>query len=145
MAEADEAFQQLKQYLSMSPILTPPDKQEPLLLYIIATTMVVSTAIVVEWAKEGHTYKVQRPIYYISELLSDSKARYPHVQKFLYALLITSRKLHHYFDEHKVIVVSDFPLDDILRNRDATGCISKWTVELGALNIEFASHKAIKS
>ena len=107
--------------------------------------MVVSTAIVVEWAKEGHVYKVHRPIYYISEGLSESKAKYPHVQKLLYALLITSRKLRHYFDEHKVTVVSDFPLGDILRNRDATGRISKWTVELGALNIEFVPCKAIKS
>jgi hypothetical protein len=49
--------------------------------------------MVVEWAEEGHVYKVQRPIYYISEVLSESKVKYPHVQKLLYALLITSRKL----------------------------------------------------
>jgi hypothetical protein len=59
--------------------------------------------------------------------------------------LITSRKLRHYFDEHKIMVVTDFPLSDILHNRDATGCISKWAVELGASNIEFTSRKAIKS
>ena len=29
-------------------------------------------------------------MYYISEVLSESKAKYPHVQKLLYALLITS-------------------------------------------------------
>ena len=85
------------------------------------------------------------PVYYISEVLSESKIRYPHVQKLLYALLITSRKLRHYFDEQKIIVVTDFPLGDILRNRDATGCISKWVIELGALNIEFTPRKAIKS
>ena len=85
-----------------------------------------------EWAEEGHVYKVQWPIYYINEVLLESKAKYPHVQKLLYALLIISRKLRHYFDEHKVTAVSDFPLGDVLRNRDATGCISKWSVELGA-------------
>ena len=57
--KADEAFQKLKEYLSTSPILTRPEKHEPLLLYIVATTMVVSTAIVVERAEEGHVYKVQ--------------------------------------------------------------------------------------
>jgi len=72
-------------------------------------------------------------------------AKYAHVQKLLYALLITSRKLRHYFDEQKVRVVSDFPFSDVLRNRDATERISKWSVELGAQNIEFISHKAIKS
>ena len=78
-------------------------------------------------------------------VLSESKAKYPHVQKLLYALLITSCKLRDYFDEHKVTVVSDFLLGDVLRNRDATGHISKWSVELGAQNIEFVSRKAIKS
>ena len=109
--------------------------------------MVVSAAIIVEREEEGHVYKykVQRPIYYISEVLSDSKVQYPHVQKLLYALLIMSRKLRHYFDGHKIMVVTDFPPRDILRNRDATGRISKWAVELGVLNIDFSSRKAIKS
>ena len=78
-------------------------------------------------------------------MLSESKAKYLHVQKLLYALLFTSHKLRHYFDEHKVTVVSDFPLGDVLRNRDATGRISKWLVEFRAQNIEFVSRKAIKS
>jgi hypothetical protein len=42
-------------------------------------------------------------------------------------------------------VVTNFPLKYILRNRDATRCISKWVVELGALNIDFTSRKDIKS
>jgi hypothetical protein len=107
--------------------------------------MVVSAAIVVEREEEGHIYKVQRPVYYISEVLSDSKIRYLHIQKLLYALLITSRKLRHYFESHKITVVTNFPLGDILHNRDATGRISKWAVELRALNIDFTPRKAIKS
>jgi hypothetical protein len=42
-------------------------------------------------------------------------------------------------------VVTDFSLGDILRNRDATGRISKWAAKLGVLNIDFTSCKAIKS
>jgi hypothetical protein len=119
--------------------------KEYALLYIAAATMVVSAAIIVEREEEGYVFKIQRPVYYISDVLSDSKVQYPHVQKLLYAILITSRKLIHYFDDHKITVVTDFPLDDILHNRDATGRISKWAVELGALNIEFTPRKAIKS
>jgi hypothetical protein len=108
-----------------------------MILYIAATSTVVSSAIVVEREEEGSVYKVQRPIYYISEVLSDSKIQYPHVQKLLYALLITSCKLHHYFKSHKITMVTDFPLEDILHNIDATGRISKWAIELRALNIDF--------
>jgi hypothetical protein len=34
-------------------------------------------------------------------------------------------------------MVTDFPLADILHNQDATGRISKWAVELGALTLDF--------
>jgi hypothetical protein len=63
----------------------------------------------------------------------------------LYAILITSRKLYHYFDEYKITAIMDFSLADILHNQDATGCISKWEVELGVLSIDFKPRTAIKS
>jgi ribonuclease HI len=105
----------------------------------------VSTAIVVERQEDGHAYPVQRPVYFVGEVLSESKARYQPVQKLLYVVLITSRKLRHYFQEYPITVVTDYPLDDILRNQDATGRISKWVVELGTLNSDFKPHTAIKS
>jgi hypothetical protein len=87
---------------------------------------------------------VQRPVYFVSEVLSESKVHYPAVQKLLYAILITPRKLRHYFDEYKITVITDFPLADILHNQDATGRISKWAVELGALSVDFKPRTAIK-
>jgi hypothetical protein len=67
------------------------------------------------------------------------------VQKLLYVVLITSRKLRHYFEQYSITVVTDYPLGDILRNQDATGRISKWVVELGALTIDFKPRTTIKS
>jgi hypothetical protein len=49
--------------------------------------------------------------------------------------------LRHYFDEYKITVITDFPLADILHNQDATGRISKWAVELGALSIEWRENQ----
>jgi hypothetical protein len=106
---------------------------------------VVSTTIIAERQEDGHAHPVQRPVYFVSEVLSESKARYQPVQKLLYAVLITSRKLRHYFQEYSISVATDYPLGDILQNQDATGRISKWEVELGALNIDFKPRTAIKS
>jgi hypothetical protein len=143
--EADQALAQLKDVLSKPPVLTAPRNGEQLLLYLTATTHVVSTAIVVERQEDGHAYPVQRRVYFVSEVLSESKARYQPVQKLLYAVIITSRKLRHYFQEYSISVVTDYPLGDILRNQDATERISKWAIELGALNIDFKPRIAIKS
>jgi hypothetical protein len=49
-------------------------------------------------------------VYYISEVLSETKARYPQIQKLLYALVLARRKLRHYFEAHPTTVVSSFPL-----------------------------------
>jgi hypothetical protein len=78
-------------------------------------------------------------------VLFESKVHHQSIQKFLYAILITSKKLRHHFNEYKISVVTDFPLVDILHNQDDTGCISKWAVELGALSIDFKLRIAIKS
>ena len=69
----------VKQLLTKAPILVPPTDGEPLLLYITATMQVVSATLVVEREEEGHTLKVQCPVYFISEVLSDSKTRYPQI------------------------------------------------------------------
>ena len=65
--------------MAKAPILVPSTDREPLLLYIVATMQVVSAALVVEREEEGHTLKVQHPMYFISEVLSDSKTRYPQI------------------------------------------------------------------
>jgi hypothetical protein len=66
---------------------------EALLIYVAATTQVVSAAIVVERREEGHALPVQRLVYFISEVLFETKTRYPQVQKLLYAVILTRLKL----------------------------------------------------
>jgi hypothetical protein len=65
----------------------------------------VSAVIVVQRTEEGHALPVQRPVYYISKVLSETKARYPHIQKLLYAVVLARRKLRQYFEAHPVTVV----------------------------------------
>jgi ribonuclease HI len=115
------------------------------LIYVAATTQVVSVAIVVERREEGHALLIQRPVYFISEALSETKICYPQIQKLLYAVILTRRKLRHYFESHPVTVMSSFPLGEIIQCREASGRIAKWVVELMGKILSFAPRKAIKS
>ena len=76
--EADDAFELLKKALSEAPILAAPAPKEPMLMYIAAGPRAVSVVVVVERKEEGKDYPVQRPVYYVSEVLTEAKQRYPH-------------------------------------------------------------------
>jgi ribonuclease HI len=60
-------------------------------------------------------------------------------------VLVASRKLRHYFQAHKVVVMTSFPLRAILYNPNATGNIAKWAAELAEFQLDFQPRHAIKS
>jgi hypothetical protein len=93
---------ELKTLITKSLVLASPEPGKTL-LYVTATTQVVSTALVVEQEEPGHVYKVQRSVYYISKVLSDCETCYNQVQKQLYVILIMKHKLLHYFESHRYV------------------------------------------
>jgi hypothetical protein len=154
--EAEQAFQELKQHLTSLPILVAPEPGEPRYLYIAAATEAVSMVLVAERATpEGQgpenlepasgTRIVQKPVYYVSEVLHEAKTRYLETHKLLYAVLVASRKLRHYFQAHRVVVVTSFPLRAILHNSNSTSNIAKWAAELAEFQLDFQPRHAIKS
>jgi hypothetical protein len=88
---------------------------------------------------------VQRSVYFISEVLHKAKTRYLDFHKLFYAVLIASRKLRHYFQAHRISVLTSYPLRAILRNPNATGNITKWAVKLAEFELDFIPRHAVKS
>jgi hypothetical protein len=84
--EAEQAFQKLKQHLVSLPILVAPEPGEPMYLYIATAVKAISMVLVIErTAPEGQEQEdseptagvqtVQRPVYYVSEVLYEAKTR----------------------------------------------------------------------
>jgi hypothetical protein len=133
-----------------------PEPEESLYLYIAAAAEAVSMVLVVERpAPESQELEnlgpatgvrtVQRPVYYVSEVLHVAKTRYLETHKLLYVVLVASRKLRHYFQAHRIVVVTSFPLRVILHNSNATGNIAKWAVKLAEFQLDFRPRHAMKS
>ena len=135
-SQADEAFAELKRMLATAPIQASPLPKEPMLLYVAATNRVVSVVVVVEREEEGKT--VQRPVYYLSEVMSLSKQNYPHYQKMTYGVYMAAKKLKHYFQEHPITVVCVAPISDIIGSKDASGRVAKWAIELATYTPQYA-------
>ena len=131
--------------MSEPSVLAAPIEKELLLLYVVSNSRAVSVAIVVECKEAGKEHPVQRPVYYVSEVLIESKQRYPHWQKLVYGVFMASRKLKHYFQGHPITVVSSAPLGDIIQNREATGRVAKWAIELGSHGLKYVPRTAFKS
>ena len=104
------------------------DPEAPLLLYVAASEHTVSGVLVQE--KEEGSKVIQQPIYYISEALSGARLNYTQIEKIVYAVLISSRKLKHYFQAHEITVPSSQPLGDVFNNKEASRRIGKWATEL---------------
>jgi hypothetical protein len=77
-SEQQEAFSELKEYIQKLPTLVSPQSDQPLILYVSATNMVVSGALVQEREILNGNKKMlqQVPIYFVSEALAGSRKYY---------------------------------------------------------------------
>jgi hypothetical protein len=141
--EQSKAFTELKEYIEKMAILSPPSPSEPLFLYVDASKAAVSAVLVRE--VEAEKGKLQCPVYFVSEALSGSKLLYSELEKIAYAVVMATQKLRHYFEAHKVTVLTDQPLNDLFINKEASSRIAKWATELSEHTIDFGKRSAIKS
>jgi hypothetical protein len=84
-------------------------------------------------------------VHYISEVLHDAKTRLLEVHQLLYVLLIATRNMRHYFQAHRISVVTSYPLKDVLHNPNAIGNIPMWVAELAEFELDFLPRRAVKS
>jgi hypothetical protein len=109
----------LKKYVTTPPTLVALAPHNNLQLSISARSNVVTIAIIIERGESDMNHKIQYLVYFISEVLSDSKTQNFHIMKLTYALHIMHRKLSHYFQVHQTEVHTSLILGKILNNREA--------------------------
>jgi hypothetical protein len=123
--EQQQAFNVCKEHIQKLPTLSSVQPDQPLILYVSASHTIVSGALVQEKETTKNDTKVshQVPIYFVSEALAGSKKYYSEMKNICYAVVMSVRKLQHYFEAHRVRVLTNQPLNDIFGNKDSSGRI----------------------
>ena len=121
---SEQAFNNIKTYLTTPSVLTKPEVREILFLYIAVSDFAVSRVLVRDDRGE------QLPIFYISKSLIEAETRYPTIEKAAFTVVTSGRKLRPYFQSHTIAVLTDQPLRVALHSPSQSGRMTKWFVEL---------------
>ncbi|XP_030930490.1 uncharacterized protein LOC115956181 [Quercus lobata] len=132
------AFQQLKEYLSRPPIMSSPEANEALYVYIAVAPHAVSLMLIRD--DNG----LQKLVYYVSKSLHEAEVRFLPLEKAILAVVHATRKLPHYFQAHTVVVLTQQPLKSVLRTADYTRRIAIWSTILVAFDIKYMPQTSIK-
>ena len=137
--ECEAAFQELKRYLSNSPLLSPSKGGENLYLYLAVSTTAVNAALIREEAKK------QLPVYCVSQVFQGAESNYPRIKKIAFALIVASRKLRQYFQANPILVMTDQPIKKSMNKPKVAGRMVQWAIELSQFDIEYLPRTAIKA
>ncbi|RDX74026.1 hypothetical protein CR513_46276, partial [Mucuna pruriens] len=116
--ECEEAFLCLKAMMVAPPVLIRPCPGTPLYLYISMSDVAVS---------------------------SGAEKRYQKIEKAALALVMTSRRLRHYFHNFSIIVRTNLPIQQVLRKPDLAGRVVAWSIQLLEFGISFEWRGHVKA
>jgi len=101
-----------------APMLTRLEPGEDLFMYLSVSDHAISAVLLRDRG-------VQQLVYYISKTLVNVETRYLPLKKLVLALVHATRKLPQYFQAHIVYVLTEYPLQSLLKRSDFTGRIAK--------------------
>ena len=99
--------------------MSSPEPDKVLFAYIAVALYAVSLVLI------RVDCGVQWPVYYVSKSLHEVEVRYLPLEKAILAVMHGTRKLPHYFQAHMIVVLTQLPLQAILRSTNYTGRITK--------------------
>ena len=129
----------IKQYLIEPPILTSPETDETLYLYIVVSDVSVRATLFKE-----DEHRKQRPIFFISKSLSEAITQYTRLEQEVLVLRVASKTLYPYFQAHPIIVLTNLSLRSTINKPDLSRRMAWWAIELSEFSIQYTPHLAMK-
>lgn len=128
----------MKEYLITTSLLSKPELGDYLYLNLVISDTAVSSVLV----QNGEDR--QNLVYYISKLMTEAETRYPSTEKLVFALVTYARRLQPYFEAHKIVVLTNFPLRQVFQKPKTSGRLMKWALELSEYDIGIEPRTSLK-
>ena len=125
--------------MSSPSLLSPSKEGEDLFIYLVVSTTVVSAALIRE------ENRIQLPIYYVSQVFQGANARCPRMENIVFALIISSRKLHSYFQANPILLMIDQPIKKATNKLEAARRLVQWAIELKSIRHRLLSQNSHQS
>ena len=133
------AFEEIKRYLSQPPILSSLQPEERLYLYLAIIDWAVSTVLLLSLSP-----REQGSVYFISKALADAETRYSRMEQTALALRTAAQKMRPYFQAHPIIVLTNQPLRNVLHKPNITGRMLQCAIELSEYGIDYQPRLSLK-
>ena len=114
--KCDKAFHAIKEYIASPLSLSQPVDGEELYQYLVTLSSTVSVTLV-----RSDVDGRQKPIYFMSKMLTDAEIRYTNFERIVLALRMAGKKLCLYFQAHTIVVLTSYPIRATLHKLDASG------------------------
>lgn len=143
--ECEAAFNSLKEQLVKLPKLRPPKLREPLTFYAASfDSMINAVLFSEEEGQVGNSQSTQCPIYYLPRALQGVEVRYSTIEKSAITIVVAACRFFMYFQAHGITFPISYPVLQVLRKLDMSGCSTKWAIELSEFDAKFTLAKTIK-
>jgi hypothetical protein len=138
-AEQQQAFEDIKGYLSKPPVLVPPQQGKPFYVYLsVGDTSIASVIVQVQDGKE-------RVIFYLSRRMLGAETRYPEIEKLYLCLFFTCTKLHHIpLSAETIVICKSDVIKHMLSAPLLKGRLGEWMFALSKFVIRYQPAKAVK-
>ncbi|KAK1605495.1 hypothetical protein QYE76_029168 [Lolium multiflorum] len=138
-AEQQQAFDDIKEYLTKPPVLVPPRQDRPFYIYLsVADTSIASVVVQVY---DG----LEKVVFYLSRRMLDAETRYPEIEKLCLCLFFTCTKIQHILVSADIIVICK---SDVIKHMLSApvlkGRLGKWMFALSEFEIRYQPAKAVK-
>ena len=138
-AEQQQAFDEIKGYLSKPPELATPQQDRPFFVYLSMGDTSIASVLV-----QKHDDQ-ERVVFYLSRRMLDAETRYPEIEKLCLCLFFTCTKLRHILLSAETIVICK---SDVIRHMLSApflkGRLGKWMYALSEFDIRYQPAKAVK-